>query len=180
MLYVMRHGRTDWNDLRKLQGQTDIPLNETGRQMARKAHDEYANVHFDICFCSPLVRAFETAQIVLQGRNVPLVTDERLKEMCFGAYEGIENGFDVPPIDSFFKNPEQYVAQNGAESFEHLFKRTGEFLDEKVRPLLSQNKDVLIVGHGAMNSSIICQMKNLPLKDFWSSGLENCKLLQIA
>ena len=80
-------------------------------------------------------------------------------------------------VEEFY---EQYVAQNGAQSFEHLFKRTGEFLDEKVRPLLSQNKDVLIVGHGAMNSSIICQMKNLPLKDFWSNGLENCKLLQIA
>ncbi|MBQ5472306.1 MAG: histidine phosphatase family protein [Treponema sp.] len=179
MLYVMRHGRTDWNDLHKLQGSTDIPLNETGRQMAQKAHDEYASVHFDVCFCSPLVRALETAQILLRDRNIPIVTDERLREMGFGSYEGIENSFDVPPIDVFFKDPAHYVAQDGAEPFEHLFARTGEFLDEKVKPLLAQQKDVLIVGHGAMNASIICQMKKLPLEQFWSGGLQNCKLLKI-
>ena len=48
MLCIMRHGRTDWNDLRKLQGRTDIPLNDAGREMAEAARKEYADVHFDI------------------------------------------------------------------------------------------------------------------------------------
>ena len=61
MLYIMRHGKTDWNELRKLQGRTDIELNEEGREMARKASKEYKDVHFDVCFCSPLKRAKETA-----------------------------------------------------------------------------------------------------------------------
>ena len=61
MLYIMRHGKTDWNAMRKLQGRTDIPLNEEGRQMAEHARTEYAVIHFDICYCSPLIRAKETA-----------------------------------------------------------------------------------------------------------------------
>ena len=47
MLYIMRHGRTDWNQQRRIQGRTDIPLNDEGREMARKAAEEYKDVHFD-------------------------------------------------------------------------------------------------------------------------------------
>ena len=93
MLYIMRHGKTEWNELHKLQGRTDIPLNENGRKMAREAGKRYREIHFDICYCSPLIRAKETAELVLEGRTVPIVTDDRLMEMCFGEYEGIENSF---------------------------------------------------------------------------------------
>ena len=91
MLYIMRHGKTDWNALHKLQGRTDIPLNEEGRLMALKAHEEYKSWNIDVCYCSPLIRAVETAQIVLKNRGIPIITDERLVEMSFGDYEGIEN-----------------------------------------------------------------------------------------
>ena len=57
MLYIMRHGATDWNERHKLQGRTDVPLNADGRKMAEEAHDEYRNVHIDVCYCSPLIRA---------------------------------------------------------------------------------------------------------------------------
>lgn len=182
MLYIMRHGKTDWNALHKLQGRTDIPLNDEGRAMAKDAAKEYANVHFDICFCSPLVRAKETAEILLKDRNVPVIYDDRLMEMCFGIYEGIENSFSIPdcPVNVIFQAPENYKGGlEGAESFEQLFARTGEFLKELVDPLLSEGKDVLIVGHGAMNSSIVCQRKNLPISQLWSEGIPNCKLMEL-
>ncbi len=182
MLYIMRHGRTDWNDENRLQGKTDIPLNEEGREMARRAAKEYADVHFDICFCSPLIRAKETAEILLKGRNVPVVTDERLEEMGFGVYEGSKDYFENAeyPLNLFFEHPAEYVAPvKDGESMEELFKRTGEFLEEKVYPELKEGKDVLIVGHGAMNSAIICQVKKKNLEDFWSDGIENCKLLRL-
>lgn len=179
MLYIMRHGRTDWNVRHKLQGQTDIPLNDEGRQMARDAKEQYKDVHFDICFCSPLSRARETADIFLEGRNIPIEYDDRLKEMGFGEYEGTENSFGIPacPINAFFFHPEDYKPVGGAESIEELFERTGAFLKEKVDPLLEQGKDVLIIGHGAMNSGIICQVRQAPVSQFWSVGIENCKLL---
>ena len=90
MLYIIRHGQTDWNVGHRLQGKTDIPLNENGRRMAREAAAKYRNTHFDVCYSSPLQRAFETARIVLEGRDVPIIRDERLSEMGFGEHEGME------------------------------------------------------------------------------------------
>ncbi len=182
MLYIMRHGKTDWNALHKLQGRTDIPLNAEGRQMAEKAREEYADVHFDICYCSPLIRARETAEIFLRGRNIPIVPDERLVEMSFGVSEGkvIELKREDDPITKLFLAPEKYTEPvEGGESFAQLFERTGEFLDEVVRPQLEQEKDVLIVGHGAMDSSIVCRVRNMPISEFWSAGIENCKLMKL-
>jgi probable phosphoglycerate mutase len=182
MLYLMRHGRTDWNVRHKLQGRTDIPLNEEGRQMARDAHDEYLDTHFDICYCSPLIRAVETAEILLEGRNVPIVKDDRLLEMCFGDYEGIEHSFKIPdcPINVIFQDPASYKESvGGAETIEELNARTKSFLDELVYPKIAEGKDVLIVGHGAMNCSLISNVKNLPREDFWSWGLAQCKLMTL-
>ena len=182
MLYIIRHGRTDWNDLHKLQGRTDVPLNSEGRRMAEEAREAYRNVHFDICFCSPLIRARETAEILLRGRNIPILSDDRLAEMSFGSFEGTENSFQIPdcPINVLFFTPEQYVSPpGGAESLDELFARTGTFLRERVDPLLEEGKDILIVGHGAMNSSIVCQVRQLPRAQFWSAGIDNCKLMQL-
>ena len=182
MLYIMRHGKTDWNASNRLQGRTDVPLNDEGRLMAELARDEYRNVPFDLCFSSPLRRARETADIVLRGRIVPILTDERLREMSFGVWEGVENSFLLPdcPVNVLFRSPEEYtVPVEDGESFDDLFARTGEFLREEIFPRLNDGKDILIVGHGAMNCAIICQIKGLPIADFWSAGIENCKLMRL-
>ena len=148
MLYIMRHGKTEWNALHKIQGRTDIPLNEEGRLMAEKA----------------------------------IIKDERLMEMSFGDYEGIENSFAIPdcPINILFQKPGEYHESiGGAETWEELFARTGAFLKEVIEPQLQEGKDILIVGHGAMNASIICQVKGMPIEEFWSAGLEQCKILEV-
>ena len=182
MLYLIRHGKTDWNQRHKLQGSTDIPLNEEGRRMAEAARGECLEIPFDVCFSSPLIRARETAEILFRGRDVPIFTDDRLKEMGFGDYEGQENSFDIPdcPINVLFFSPEKYTdPPGGAESLESLFARTGAFLRERVDPLLRENRNVLIVGHGAMNSSIACQVKHLPISQFWSVRMDNCRLIRL-
>ena len=177
----MRHGKTDWNLLHKLQGKTDIPLNDMGRQMARDARERYKDIHFDVCFSSPLARARETAELVLEGRDVPVIIDDRLAEMGFGIYEGTEEVFEKPecPVRVLFFNPEKYEAVGGAESLESLIKRTSEFLDEVAMPLVNEGKDVLILGHGAMNSAVIGNIRHKELKDFWAEGIENCKLIKL-
>lgn len=119
MLYIMRHGKTDWNIQHKLQGRTDIPLNEEGRQMAKQAREDYLNIPIDICYCSPLIRARETAELVLQGRNIPILYDDRLIEMGFGIYEGTANCEDIPdcPVGMLFRHPEQYIARDGGREY---------------------------------------------------------------
>ena len=83
-------------------------------------------------------------------------------------------------VNVLFREPEKYTGlPEGAESLEELFARTGEFLREKADPLLAEGKDVLIVGHGAMNSSIVCQRKGLPVSQFWSAGIESCRLMEL-
>lgn len=181
MLYIMRHGRTDWNARHKMQGHTDIPLNDGGRKMAKEAREKYVGPSFDVCYCSPLMRAKETAEIFLEEMQTPIFSDDRLIEMSFGVYEGVENSFEIPdcPINQLFEDPVHYKPVEGGESFEELFARTGEFLREVVEPLMQQGKNVLIVGHGAMNGSIICQMQGIPLANFWERLYGNCELIRL-
>ena len=181
MLYIIRHGKTDWNAIHKLQGRTDIPLNEEGRAQAGAAREMYKEISFDICYSSPLRRALETAEIFLEGRNVPIFTDDRLKEMCFGPYEGFENTFEKPdcPIYPLFKDPLNYTAPKGAESIEELMRRTKAFIDEVLMPLLDAGKNVLVVGHGAMNCSLIDNLRGIEKENFWQEMTGNCELKRI-
>ena len=181
MLYIIRHGRTDWNNEYRLQGRTDIPLNDEGLIMAREAGERYKDIHVDVCYCSPLIRARETAELLFSDRNIPIITDERLLEMSFGVCEGVDHVYSKPdcPVYNLFKDPENYAGVEGGETFEELYARTGDFLKNTAIPLVKEGKDVVIVGHGAMNTSIVCQVRNIPLKDFWSVGIENCKLIEL-
>ena len=148
--------------------------------MRMGSHDEYRDVHFDICFYSPLKRAEQTARIVAGDRGIPMIVDDRLREMSFGTCEGTLDYLTNENSEIFplFSEPEKYVTPPAeAESIEELCRRTGNFLKEKVVPLMREGKDVLIVGHGAMNSSMIMQIKKLPKKDFWAAGLAKCKLM---
>lgn len=183
MLYILRHGKTDWNERHMLQGQVDIPLNAEGRQMARDAARKYNDIHLDVCYSSPLSRARETADIFLSLREsaVPVIEDNRLKEMSFGDYEGVEDIRNKPecPVYKLFEEPQNYVAMDNAESYESLYGRTGSFIEEVIKPQLSSGKDILIVGHGAMNCSIVNQLCNIPIDDFWHSMLGNCELMKV-
>ena len=164
MLYIMRHGRTVWNMEHKLQGKTDVPLSEAGRPVVEQAAAAYRDTHIDVCYCSPLIRAVETAEIVLRGREIPIITDVRLEEMGFGICEGTTDFQDNPdnPIYPLFAAPETYrIPVEGGE------------------PQLRQGKDILIVGHGAMNASIVCQIKDIPVKDFWSVKMKNAELVRL-
>ncbi len=77
MIYIVRHGQTDWNVKGIYQGRIDIPLNETGREQARKTKKELEGIKFDKVFSSPLKRALETAQIIC---NNEIITDKRIIE----------------------------------------------------------------------------------------------------
>ena len=88
-LYILRHGKTQWNALRKVQGAADIPLAEEGISLARKVGETLKDVPFDLCFSSPLKRARQTAELVLgrKADKIPVILDKRIKEIDFGVLE---------------------------------------------------------------------------------------------
>ena len=89
-LYLVRHGETDWNRARRIQGTTDIPLNDTGREQARATGRLLSGRQWDGIVASPLSRAFETAQIIAEELGLPEPTPlEALVERNYGEAEGL-------------------------------------------------------------------------------------------
>lgn len=88
-VYFMRHGETDWNIVKRLQGTTDIPLNENGISLAKISAENMKNagIQFDEIFSSPLNRAVHTAEIINEKYSCTIKTDERIKEFNFGQAE---------------------------------------------------------------------------------------------
>lgn len=176
-LYIVRHGQTDWNRARRLQGRTDIPLNEWGRLVAELTREGLKDVTFDVAVTSPLIRAKETAELILKGRNIPIIEDERIIEVNFGAYEGESFQLDNENLQNFFSRPEAYYPIDGSESMESILQRTGEFLSELYRKPEYQESTILISTHGAALCGLLCNIKKWDVADFWKGGLhKNCGL----
>lgn len=183
-IYIIRHGETVWNAKKLLQGSTDIELNEYGRELAGETGRNLENVHFDKIYSSPLIRAYETACLIRGHRNIPIIRDEQLRELCFGVNEG--KNFEKLLEDEsnsfhyFFKRPDLYRAPEQGETLEHICRRARKFMTEVVEPQATDLKRVMIVAHGAMNKAIMCHVKQHSIADYWSGGLQkNCNVIII-
>jgi broad specificity phosphatase PhoE len=88
-LLLVRHGETDWNAEGRLQGHTDRPLSDYGRDQARQLADDLATEAFDVIYASDLARARETAEIVAERLDVPVNVDPDLREKNWGTWEGL-------------------------------------------------------------------------------------------
>ncbi len=181
-IYMIRHGETDWNVVRKLQGRSDIPLNEEGRRLARVTAEALADVKFDRIYTSPLQRAKETAMIMKRDRDIPVIEEERIQEISFGIYEGYfcaEDHYTIPDKDFiyFFKQPEKYVAPQGAEEIEVLCKRTTDFLQELVHNTAYQDDTILVSTHGAALRGLLSSINMNGAAEFWKGGVhKNCAI----
>ena len=172
LLYLMRHGQTDWNEQGLVQGASDIPMNDTGRGQARQAAEALKDIPFDLVLTSPLSRARETAELVTAGRNIPIRVSENLKEMSFGIYEGKTSRM-YPGIREIFLHPERYVPIGG-ESFEDLDKRCRAFLHQAAE-LEGQYSCLLVCTHGAAIRGLLRAIQNTPVRDFWAGPSQpNC------
>lgn len=184
-LYIVRHSKTQWNMEKRVQGHTDIPLNEEGLLLAKKTGAGMAHIPFDFAWCSPLLRAKETAQAILAGRTAPVLKeDERLKELGFGIFEGLCCLYGNPdPLCEkfrlFYKDTARYRPEGGAETIEALYDRLESFLS-MVSGCDGQNpketKNVLVVTHGAAMNAMLNLLSDGRLIDgFWSRPVAgNC------
>ena len=151
MLYFVRHGSTNWNQnydkngVRdpRMQGKSDIPLNENGIAQAYEARDLLKDIRFDKIYCSTLTRAKQTCAIINKD-NLPVTYDKRLMERDFGEHEGnVKSSFDF----GRFWNNNVYDKYEIAETVHEMKKRVYSFLDEINDEL---DKNILVVAHGGV------------------------------
>lgn len=178
-VYIVRHGETVWNSEKRLQGNQDIELNENGRSAARNLGDRLQDIAFDCIFSSPLKRAYETACIVKGSRDIPIVKDERIREISFGDMEGVhlsEWNDEQSPYRFFFTEPGKYLAPPNGENLSQVCARTREFLEEVVEPQFKAWERIMIVAHGAANKGLMCYIEGNTEDNYWGDGLQkNCE-----
>jgi len=141
MLYLIRHGQTDWNLFKRATGITNVFLNQTGIDQANKLAQELKDIIFDVCFCSTLNRARQFCEIIYNGDS--LIFDKRLIEIDCGQFEGMEETPEMM-MEMFqaFKKGDK-----GTERFDLFIKRNIEVCD-----LISneyKGKNVMVVTHAA-------------------------------
>lgn len=157
-IYFLRHGETDWNRTHRFQGQTDVPLNETGRSQATRNGlaladliDDPDTYHY---VSSPLSRTMETMRIARRHLGLAedgFATDERLRELSFGRWEGLTRkemaAADPDLHDAFFADPDNH-APPGGESHNELRARVAAFLSDLHAPSI-------VVGHGGTFRALV-------------------------
>lgn len=167
---LIRHGLTDWNALGRIQGHSDIPLNDIGRNqaslLAERLVTERESVQWDFIVSSELSRARETAQIIADRLHIPLMEpDQRLKERAFGQVEGL----------TWEEREEKWGAdwetlELGQEKIEDIQARGMEFLDQTIEQYPEQN--ILVVSHGGFLSHLF----TLLLKEAHTERIGNLSL----
>ncbi len=140
-LLLVRHGETDWNLQRRVQGHSDTPLNDTGRRQAETLADELAGERIDAVYSSDLLRAHETARIVARRRGLDVTATPDLRERHFGTWEGLTDA------EILFRFPEARDGPWGdAETKDELAHRVLGALHRIAETHPGQR--VLVVSHG--------------------------------
>lgn len=170
-LILVRHGQTDWNKKGIMQGKTDVPLNETGKNQALEVKNRLKNRKIDICFSSPLKRAIMTAKIIT---DIDILIDERLVERYMGFLEGkprnlykAENYYDLKLNSSKYE----------VESIKDLLSRANEFICN-IKEKYS-DKTILVVSHGATIRALHYIITGYDEKtNFLEKKIPNCSILE--
>lgn len=141
---LIRHGITEWNELKKAQGSSDIPLNEVGRKQAMELGQRLSHEVWDMIITSDLSRAIETAEIIGTIIDIPISSfDDRIREIDCGEIEGTT---EEERLIKWGRNWRDLDL--GMERFEDVARRGVKFLEEMV--YLHQDKRILVVSHGAL------------------------------
>ncbi|MCK9168832.1 MAG: histidine phosphatase family protein [Treponema sp.] len=181
-IYLVRHGETDWNRKLKIQGQADIPLNDTGRKQASHAAGVLSSIQADIAYTSPLQRARETAEIILSGKQCSLYTEPLLKEISYGIREGQSlTAVRCCPLfrlHNYLVHPGKYIPPRGGETISELKARCQSFLDNYVYGFEDTVSIMMIFTHGAFMRAMFSLLKRTPDEDFWSGPAPgNCGII---
>ena len=165
-IYITRHGKTVWNQEKRLQGRKDSPLIQEGIDNAYALKEYIKDIHFDYIYSSPIQRAYNTATIIFDSKRI--IKDDRLLEMNFGDFEGKKISELLNRDDHLYYNmwhhPELFTRINNGESYNDVIFRCHSFID--TLKSLDNDTNVMVVTHGMYFIVLICTMLNLEVKDF--------------
>ncbi|WP_379162390.1 histidine phosphatase family protein [Paenibacillus sp. sgz5001063] len=168
LIGLIRHGLTDWNAEGRIQGQSDIPLNDEGRRQAEMLGDRLLQetYRWDYCITSSLSRAAETGRIIAAKLGIPLLEpDERIRERAYGQVEGMTA---VQREEKWGKDWNQLSL--GQETDEQLQARALAFMEEIAARY--PKKNILVISHGGF----LAQLYIALYKDKYSERLGNLSL----
>lgn len=171
MIYIVRHGQTDWNVEGRYQGRIDIELNQVGINQAEEIAEKLKDVRFDYVFSSPLIRAYDTASII--SSDCKIKKDNRLIERCNGELEGkLKKDFDN---NINFNDP--LSNEYGIESIVDFRKRIKSFC-KMITKEKYKGKNLLIVTHAGVSIYIRCFFEGEPADNNYNNyKLKNCEVL---
>lgn len=175
LIFFVRHGLTDWNAQRRIQGTCDIPLNEDGISQARTAAARCSALSLERIYHSTLLRAAQTAQIISDASGAPLYPHRGFNEVCLGLFQGLNLE------DANARYPEAYAhyfadrinaAPPEGESLYQVQQRALSALSE-----IEQNaagcERIAVVSHGALLKTLLAAVAGIPLEHFARFDVSN-------
>ena len=151
-IYLIRHGETEWNEKRLIQGHSDIPLNKNGKLQSKQLGEKLKDIYFEAVFSSDLIRARRTAEIITIEKKLAVVTTKALRERMFGRFEGkhIDELRKILGETILFskKRQKKLFGWNDIENDEKVIRRFIPFIREVA--VAYQGKNILMVSHGGL------------------------------
>lgn len=180
IIYVARHGQTDFNIQGRYAGSTDVPLNNAGLQQAENLSEKLADKSFDIIISSPMKRARQTADMIKKHNlHIPIVILNDLAERSVGVFEGLTRE------EAKVRYPKMYErnctrqlddAPANGETIRQFDCRIAKALQEIKNTYA--DKTILLVCHGFVSRVINRQIKNLSFDEMHNFSLNNCEIAE--
>ncbi len=168
--YLVRHGETDWNLTGRIQGQSDVSLNVTGRRQVSHLAKRLEDVRIDAIYSSDLARTHETAQIIAAGREIAIVTDPDLREFSFGEWEGLTDAEiearQLGALSERISAGNEAFAAPGGENTWQVLERVRRFCTRTAQRH-DPSDDILVVAHGGSLRALVVCLLDLADTDVW-------------
>ena len=168
-LYIVRHGQTEWNLEKRMQGRKDSPLTKLGARQAEKLGHSLVDTKWDAIYSSSSQRAVTTANIIRGKQETPITLRDELQEMSFGDWEGklLKDIAESEPQknEDFWMSPDLYVASSGEDFFE-VEKR----VVKEIKKIIGKHTEgnILIVTHTVIVKLLMAYFEKRPLEALWN------------
>lgn len=178
--YIVRHGETEFNRKKLIQGHIDSPLTEEGIAKIKEVAERFRDTHFDLAFSSDLLRAKRTAEIIRLERKLEIKTTEILRERFFGKYEGkdFQTVKEYDALKDHLTDQEKFVFTDGnVESDESIVTRLLTFIRETA--ITHPGKSVLVATHGSVVRILLIHLGYGTYKSLNHGAIDNVAWIKL-